>query len=118
VPAFTDQITRRDELLGVSSKVSLGKSPNRLSRYVEDGSYARLKNITLGYNLPQSLVSKIGLTSLRAFVTATNILTLTRYTGYDPEVSSFNVSTDAVRGIDLSNYPTVRTITLGINLTF
>jgi TonB-linked SusC/RagA family outer membrane protein len=118
IPAFTDQLTRRDALLGVSSKVSLGKSPNRLSRYVEDGSYARLKNITLGYNLPQSLVSKIGLTNLRAFVTATNILTLTGYSGYDPEVSSFNLSTDAVRGIDLSNYPTVRTITLGINLTF
>lgn len=118
IPAFTDQLTRRDALLGITSKVSLGKSPNRLSRYVEDGSYARLKNITLGYNLPQSLISKIGLTNLRAFVTATNILTLTRYTGYDPEVSSFNLSTDAVRGIDLSNYPTVRTITLGINLTF
>jgi TonB-linked SusC/RagA family outer membrane protein len=118
IPAFTDQITRRDALLGIASKISLGKSPNRLSRYVEDGSYARLKNITLGYNLPLSLVSKIGLTNLRAFVTATNILTLTKYTGYDPEVSSFNVGTDAVRGIDLSNYPTVRTITLGINLTF
>lgn len=118
IPAFTDQITRRDELLGVASKVNLGKSPNRLSRYVEDGSYARLKNITLGYNLPKSLVSKIGLTNLRAYIMAANLITLTNYTGYDPEVSSFNVSTDAVRGIDLSNYPTVKTITIGINLTF
>jgi TonB-linked SusC/RagA family outer membrane protein len=118
IPAFTDQITRRDALLGVASKVSLGKSPNRLSRYVEDGSYARLKNITLGYNLPKALVSKIGVSNLRAFFTATNLLTLTKYSGYDPEVSTFNVSTDAVRGIDLSNYPTVKTLTIGINLTF
>lgn len=118
VPAFTDQITRRDALLGVSSKLTLGKSPNRLSRYVEDGSYVRLKNITLGYNLPKSLVSKIGLTNFRAYVTAVNLLTLTKYTGYDPEVSSFNIGTDAGRGIDMSNYPTVKTITIGINLTF
>jgi TonB-linked SusC/RagA family outer membrane protein len=118
IPAFIDQITRRDALLGVASKVSLGKSPNRLSRYVEDGSYARLKNITLGYNLPKALVSKIGVSNLRAFFTATNLLTLTKYSGYDPEVSTFNVSTDAVRGIDLSNYPTVKTLTIGINLTF
>lgn len=118
VPAFTDQITRRDQLLGVKSKITLGKSPNRLSRYVEDGSYVRLKNITLGYDFPKSLVSKIGLTNFRAYVMAANLLTLTNYTGYDPEVSSFNVSTDAVRGIDMSNYPSVKTITLGINLTF
>jgi hypothetical protein len=77
-----------------------------------------LKNITLGYNLPKVLVSKIGVSNLRAFFTATNLLTLTKYSGYDPEVSTFNVSTDAVRGIDLSNYPTVKTLTIGINLTF
>lgn len=118
IPAFTNQLTRRDELLGIPSKVNLGKSPNRLSRYVEDGSYARLKNITLGYNLPKSLVGRVGISNIRAFVSATNLLTLTKYTGYDPEVSSFNVTTDAVRGIDLSNYPTVKTLTIGINLTF
>jgi TonB-linked SusC/RagA family outer membrane protein len=118
IPAFTDEITRRDELLGVASKLSLGKAPNRLSRYIEDGSYVRLKNITLGYNLPKEFVGKFGLTNFRAYVTAANLLTLTKYTGYDPEVSSFNVGTDGGRGIDLSNYPTVKTITIGINLTF
>ena len=118
IPAFTDQITRRDALLGVQSKVSLGKSPNRLSRYVEDGSYVRLKTITLGYDLPKSITSRLGITNFRTYVMAANLLTLTNYSGYDPEVSSFNVSTDAVRGIDMSNYPTVKTITVGINLTF
>lgn len=118
IPAFTDQITRREALLGIPSKISLGRSPNRLSRYVEDGSYARLKTVTLGYNLPKALIGKVGLTNLRAYVTAANIITLTKYSGYDPEVSSFNVATDGGRGIDLSNYPTVKTITFGINLTF
>ena len=118
IPAFTDQITRREALLGIPSKINLGRSPNRLSRYVEDGSYARLKTITLGYNLPKTLIEKVGLSNLRAYVTAANIITLTKYSGYDPEVSSFNVATDGGRGIDLSNYPTVKTITFGINLTF
>ncbi len=116
VPAFIDQLTR--DAAGLTSKVNLGKSAyNRSSRWIEDGSYVRLKNITLGYNLPKSLISKIGINNLRAYVTATNMLTMTKYIGYDPEVSSFNVASDAGRGIDISNYPTVRTITFGINLT-
>jgi TonB-linked SusC/RagA family outer membrane protein len=117
VPAFIDQLTR--DAAGLTSKVNLGKSAyNRSSRWIEDGSYVRLKNITLGYNLPKSLISKIRINNLRVFVTATNMLTMTKYTGYDPEISSFNVASDAGRGIDISNYPTVRTITFGINLTF
>jgi len=117
VPAFIDQLTR--DAAGLTSRVNLGKSAyNRSSRWIEDGSYVRLKNITLGYNLPKSLISKIRINNLRVFVTATNMLTMTKYTGYDPEISSFNVASDAGRGIDISNYPTVRTITFGINLTF
>ena len=117
VPAFIDQLTR--DAAGLTSKVNLGKSAyNRSSRWIEDGSYVRLKNITFGYNLPKSLVSKVGLQNLRTFVTVTNLLTSTNYSGYDPEVSSYNVGTDAAKGIDISNYPTVKTITFGINLTF
>jgi hypothetical protein len=74
--------------------------------------------MTFGYNLPKSLVSKVGLQNLRTFVTVTNLFTLTNYTGYDPEVSSYNVGSDAAKGIDISNYPTVKTLTFGINLTF
>jgi TonB-linked SusC/RagA family outer membrane protein len=117
VPAFTDQLTR--DAAGLTSKVNLGKSAyNRSSRWLEDGSYARLKNVTFGYNLPKSLVSKVGLQNLRTFVTVTNLFTLTNYSGYDPEVSSYNVGSDAAKGIDISNYPTVKTLTFGINLTF
>jgi len=115
VPAFIDQVTRRDAQLG-PAKVKIGND-NRSSRWVEDGSYFRLKNLTFGYNLPSSLIEKINITSLRVFVTGTNVFTITKYSGYDPEVSSFNIGTDSGRGIDISNYPTVKTVTFGINVT-
>lgn len=116
VPAFIDQVTRRDAQLG-AAKVKIGVD-QRSSRWVEDGSYLRMKNITLGYQLPKSFISKVGLASSRLFIAATNLFTITKYTGYDPEVSSFNVIGDVARGIDMSNYPSVKTVTLGINLTF
>ncbi len=115
VPAFIDAVTRQNA--GLVSKVSLGSDAGRLQRYVEDGSYVRLKNVSLGYFIPTSLISKIGITKLKAYVSGTNLITLTNYTGYDPEVSSYN-SNDAQIGVDLSNYPTSRTITFGIDVTF
>lgn len=116
VPAFIDEVTRRNA--GLSSKIQLGSGDNgRLSRWVEDGSYARLKNVTLAYNIPKSLLTKIGLAKVRTFVSGTNLLTLTKYTGYDPEVSAYN-GNDAQIGVDLSNYPTAKTITFGIEVSF
>ena len=116
VPAFTDAVTRQNA--GLVSKVSLGSGDaGRLQRYVEDGSYIRLKNITLAYNIPSFLYKKTGLTRLRVYVSGTNLITLTKYTGYDPEVSAYN-SNDAQIGVDLSNYPTARTYTFGIDVTF
>jgi hypothetical protein len=116
VPAFIDAVTRKNAAL--VSKVSLGSGDaGRLQRYVEDGSYIRLKNITLGYSVPSSVITRIGVTKLRAYVSGTNLITFTKYTGYDPEVSAYN-SNDAMIGVDLSNYPTARTITFGIDVTF
>jgi len=115
VPAFIDAVTRQNAHL--VNKISLGNDGGRLQRYVEDGSYVRLKNITLGYSLPESLINRIGIKKLRAYVSGTNLITLTKYTGYDPEVSAYN-SNDAMIGVDLSNYPTARTITFGIDVTF
>jgi TonB-dependent starch-binding outer membrane protein SusC len=115
VPAFIDAVTRQNA--GLANKVSLGSDGGRLQRYVEDGSYVRLKNVTLGYSLPSTLINRIGLTKIRAYVSGTNLITLTKYTGYDPEVSAYN-SNDAQIGVDLSNYPTARTITFGIDVTF
>jgi len=116
VPAFIDEVTRRNA--GLTSTIQLGSGDNgRLSRWVEDGSYVRLKNVTLAYNIPKSLSTKIGLAKVRTFVSGTNLLTLTKYTGYDPEVSAYN-GNDAQIGVDLSNYPTAKTITFGIEVSF
>lgn len=115
VPAFIDAVTRQNA--GLVSKVSLGSDAGRLQRYVEDGSYVRLKNVTLGYTLPSSLTDKIKIAKLRVYLSGTNMITLTKYTGYDPEVSAYNQN-DAQIGVDLSNYPTARTITFGIDVTF
>lgn len=116
VPAFIDAVTRQNA--GLVSKVSLGSGDGgRLQRYVEDGSYFRLKNVTLGYTLPPNLIEKIGISKLRAYVSGTNLITITKYTGYDPEVSAYNRN-DAMIGVDLSNYPTAKTITFGIDVTF
>jgi hypothetical protein len=115
VPAFIDAVTRQNaNLVG---KVSLGNDAGRQQRYVEDGSYIRLKNVTLGYTLPETLIGRIGISKLRAYISGTNLITLTKYTGYDPEVSAYN-SNDAMIGVDLSNYPTSRTFTFGLDVTF
>ena len=88
VPAFIDQVTRQNA--GLVSNVSLGSDAGRLQRYVEDGSYVRLKDITLGYSLPQNILNKIGAKKARAYVSGTNLITLTKYTGYDTEASAYN----------------------------
>ena len=98
------------------STVSMG-SDTRQTRWVEDGTYIRLKNITLSYNLPTSVTKALHIDRLSVYISGTNLITITDYTGYDPEVSSFNVTT-AGGGIDLSNYPTAKTVTFGVNLTF
>lgn len=85
------------------------------SYYVEDGSYIRLKNIVLGYTLPKDVLKKISLNNLRVYVSADNIFTLTKYSGYDPEVSYWN---PLLTGLDYTSYPRSRTITFGLNLKF
>jgi hypothetical protein len=90
----------------------------RSSRWVEDGSYLRMKNITLTYTLPESLLNSMRVNRLSVYATATNLFTITKYTGYDPEVSSFNAGGAGGMGVDLSNYPTAKAFIFGINLTF
>lgn len=89
------------------------------SRSVEDGSYLRLQNITLGYNLNAKKVPflrKIGLTSLRVYFAADNLFVWTDYTGYDPEVNTN--SSALMRGLDYCSYPRSRTFTFGLDLKF
>ncbi len=87
------------------------------SKFIEDASYVRLKNVTLGYNLPSSVLQNISMRSCRIFASATNLLTLTDYKGYDPEGSSYGTST-AYPGVDQGRYPLTKTYTFGINLGF
>ena len=115
VPAFITQSVRKSSFVGVPAKVSV--TDTRVSRWIEDASYIRLKNITLGYNVPGLAISKIGVKRARAYVTASNLFTITKYTGYDPEVSSFN-SNDARLGLDFGSYPTSKSFVVGVDLTF
>lgn len=86
------------------------------SRWVEDGSYLRLKHLTLGYTLPQKALRKIHLAQLRVYVSASNLWTLTDYTGYDPEAS---MGMDAYgAGIDRGIYPSAKSWVVGLDLTF
>lgn len=87
------------------------------NRWIEDGSYLRLKTITLGYQLPKTLTSKLSVRSCRVYATAQNLWTLTRYTGYDPEASSFNSSVAQI-GIDQGTYPQYRAFIFGLSVGF
>jgi len=80
--------------------------------YLEDGDYLRFKVVQLGYTLPNRLYNKIGVSRLRVYVTAENLFTLTKYTGYDPEVGG------GVFGVDKGQYPQARAILGGIQLQF
>ena len=86
------------------------------SMVVEDGSYLRLKTISLGYNFDANLLKKIKIRSLRAYVSAQNLLTWTNYSGLDPEVSAYNSA--LTPGFDFSTYPRARTISGGVKITF
>lgn len=85
------------------------------SYYVEDGSYLRLKNLTIGYTLPAAVIRKIGLSYLRIYVTAENLFTCTGYSGYDPEVSFWN---RLIPGLDYTNYPRARSVYFGISIKY
>lgn len=85
------------------------------SFYVENGSYLRLQNVTLGYTLPASLLERWKLERLRVFASANNLFTVTGYSGLDPAVGG---NADLTFGVDVGNYPTTRGYTFGLNLSF
>lgn len=78
-------------------------------RFLESGSYFRLKNVQIGYTLPKRLISRAGFENCRFYVQGSNIFTVTKYKGYDPEVSG---------GVDFGNYPQARTFLFGVNITY
>jgi TonB-dependent starch-binding outer membrane protein SusC len=91
-------------------------------RYIKDGSYLRLKNVSLGYTLPKSATNYMKISNLRVYVTGRNLLTFTKYPYYDPEIGSNAVgaggSTNTSRGIDNGYYPQARTLIMGVQLDF
>lgn len=91
---------------------------NRISnRYIEDGSYLRIKNITFGYNLPRNLIKKISVENVRVYANIQNLHTFTKYSGYDPEVGASTASSN-VYGLDNGRYPSPQIYSFGINLSF
>jgi TonB-linked SusC/RagA family outer membrane protein len=105
----------------------IGNNSNRefSSRFIEDGSYIRLKNIALGYNFTSEVVEKLGVDNLRLSVSAQNLLTFTNYSGLDPEVNyagsssgNANQSANTVQGFDFGNYPTVKSVNFSLNIKF
>jgi len=91
------------------------------TRFLENGSYLRLKNVQLGYTVGNQLLQKLKLSSVRFFVSAQNVFTVTKYTGIDPEIyTNSNSIGDGVKavGIDWGTYPSARTITIGVNANF
>ena len=104
----------------------VGNNSNReiSSRFVEDGSYVRLKNIAVGYNLPSDISEKLGMDNVRFSVSAQNLLTFTSYSGLDPEVNyagaagDNNTASNTVQGFDFGNYPTVKSVNFSLNIKF
>ncbi len=98
-------------------RYEFGNTSNTLhsNRLLEDGSYLRLKNLSVGYNLPPALTNRFKVRSIRVYATATNLWTWTKYSGSDPEVSTLDGSTSAA-GIDFYTLPQVRTIAGGLTI--
>jgi TonB-linked SusC/RagA family outer membrane protein len=94
------------------------------SRFVEDGSFVRLKSISLGYEFPKQIISKLNMSRLYVYVSSENLLTFTKYSGFDPEVSVYslggfsNSEKNIAPGVDYGTYPQSREFLIGLNITF
>ncbi|MEM6765870.1 MAG: SusC/RagA family TonB-linked outer membrane protein, partial [Bacteroidota bacterium] len=88
------------------------------SRFLSDGSYLRLKTVSLGYTLPSSITSKVGIDNLRIYVTGQNLAILTDYEGWDPEVNADYIAGNIGLGNDFYSGPQARTIVVGANVGF
>lgn len=95
------------------------RSQQPSSYFIEDGSYFRMKNLTIGYTLPAKALAKLGLTSARIYVQGQNLFTITKYSGIDPEVTSVGSAPGStVLGVDQGNYPRSKMYQVGLNFGF
>lgn len=86
-------------------------------RYVEDGSYVRIQNLTIGYRLPSNIIKHVKMSGLRVYASVQNLYTFTKYTGFDPEIGSYDNGI-LLMNVDQGHYPNPRTYTLGVNVEF
>ena len=86
------------------------------TRWIEDGSYLKVKNITLSYDIVHPALKKANINRIQPYVTLDNMITLTNYSGYDPEMSQYTSATSM--GIDWGTYPCVKTVLFGVNVEF
>ncbi len=98
------------------------RDPNQNSqfsdRFVKNGSYLRLKNVTVGYNFSPDLIKRFRLSNVRLYAAADNLLTFTKYVGFDPEIGDGQYGNTLDYGIDIGTYPQARTYRVGLNLNF
>jgi len=127
--AYSDRLNRFHPInnpSGTQPRVTLSDANNNLrfsDRYVEDGSFLRLKNLQVGYTIPSVYTKRFNVDRLRFYVSGQNLLTFTKYKGFDPEIG--DLTQDAANdvkslgiGVDLGNYPQPRLYYFGINITF
>lgn len=114
----TDRYTATNTSATLPRYTTSNKNNTSVSdRFVEDGSYLRIQNVSIGYNLPKKYAQKALMTNLRVYTSVQNLYTFTKYTGYDPELGAFNRSI-TLMNIDNGHYPNPRTFTIGINAEF
>lgn len=101
----------------ITSVPKAGWNLKNSSYFVEDGSYLRVKSVSLSYDVPRQVIRKIGITRLQPYFTASNLLTWTKYSGRDPEVNQYG-SDGAVQGIDWGTYPMSRSFVFGLKVEF
>ncbi len=114
--ALLDTWTPENENTDIPGHDPLGTFRNS-SRWVEDGSYIRVKNVTLGYDFPKKVTNSMRIGSARIYVSGTNLLTFTNYSGFDPESNNSNGS-DTFAGVDLASYPSQKKYTIGLDIKF
>ena len=126
VPMVTPEGTERKEIWGYERYQYVNRNRTEwnpadvtkeytISRFVEDGSFLRCNDITVGYSLPQNIISKIGMSKCRFYGSVTNPFIITSYSGYDPEV---DVQSGLTPSYDMNRYPRSRSYVFGVNLTF
>lgn len=115
--AILDRWTPTNPSQTIPRAASVGQPYQVTSRQVEDGSYIRLRNIQLGYNLPRGLLKRAGLNNAKIYISGQNLWTITDYSGYDPEVSRFGQE-NLSQGTDYGSYPASKIFLVGLNIGF